>query len=247
MQPLIGITTGSRVDERGWRYSEIYIEIGRAVEQAGGLPLAIPNGISEDTLRGIYARLDGVLLPGGPDVNPMHFGETPHPQLGEVDDARDRIELPLARWAFADDVPLFGICRGHQVLNVALGGRLVQDMRAQLDGNLLGPHTEPSYQDRSALTHPVSVVPDSRLAAIIGSTSAQVNSLHHQSISAVAPGFVVTAQAPDAVIEAIEHPGKQFALSVQWHPEDLYTTDPAMSRLFAEFVTAARTRMMAAL
>lgn len=239
MRPLIGITTASVVDN-GLIYNRAYNAIARAVERAGGLPVLIPTGIDEATLRAIYDRLDAVLLPGGPDVDPTWYGQERHPTT-VIDSARDAIEVPLARWAVEDDLPLFGICRGHQVINVALGGSLVQDIPSQVETDVLA-HDLPNKQPRNLKTHGVEISADSQLASIIGTTHTAVNSLHHQAVTKAAPGMVITAYSPDGLVEATEVPGKRFALSVQWHPEDLYDNDESSQRLFEEFVKAARER-----
>ncbi|MFO7323324.1 MAG: gamma-glutamyl-gamma-aminobutyrate hydrolase family protein [Chloroflexota bacterium] len=243
MQPLIGITTASVTDERGLTYNRAYTAISRAVAEVGGLPVLIPTGLEESALRALYERLDGVLLPGGPDIDPSFYGEEPHPTT-KVDRPRDDIEVPLARWSVEDDVPLFGICRGHQVINVALGGSLIQDIPSLVDGPVL-PHDIRDGQPRNQPAHEVMVEPGSRLASILGETRVAVNSLHHQAVSTIAPPLVVTATSPDGLVEATEMPDRRFVLTVQWHPEDLYETDAAMLRLFREFVEAARERVRA--
>jgi putative glutamine amidotransferase len=244
LQPIIGITTETDLD-KGRVYSSAYNEVARAVEAAGGLPLYVPTQLAEPTLRAIYSRIDGLLLPGGPDVEPAQYGEQPHPKLSAVDPARDATELPLARWAVEDDMPVFAICRGHQLLNVALGGTLVQDMAAVLGDGLLAPHARPAFTDRTALTHRVIVADNSRLANLLDTQATDVNSLHHQAVARLAPGLVPVAHTTDGVVEASEMPDKTFVLSVQWHPEDLYTTQQPMLRLFQAFVEAARERMTA--
>ena len=211
-----------------------------AVAAAGGLPVYVPPGLDPETLRDLYDRLDGLLLPGGPDVRPALYGQSQHPMSLVIDDPRDALELRLARWAAAEDLPVLGICRGHQVLNVALGGTLVQDIPSQVNTTL--KHDQVDGLPRSNRLHTVAIAEDSQLAAILGETHVSVNSLHHQSVAEVAPGARVTATAPDGVVEALEVPGKPFLLSVQWHPEDLYAEDPAMARLFEAFVAAARER-----
>jgi putative glutamine amidotransferase len=203
----------------------------------------IPTGLDETTLRALYERLDAVLLPGGPDVDPTYYGAERHPLTVTIDDLRDELELTVARWAVRDDLPIFGICRGHQVLNVALGGTLVQDIPDQLGSPLI--HDIPDDTPRSTRVHDVTIDGDSRLASILGETPVQVNSLHHQSVEKVAPNVVVTAHSPDGVVEALEAPDRHFVLSVQWHPEDLYQDDEAMLRLFTAFVQAARERASA--
>jgi putative glutamine amidotransferase len=237
-QPLIGITTADFTREFGKPYHGAYARNAWAIADAGGLPVYIPTGLPEDVLRALYERVDAVLLPGGPDVDPSYYGEERHAETKVIDDARDTLELTLARWTYADDRPLFGICRGHQVMNVALGGTLIQDIPSLVETELT--HDTPDELPRWTLQHNVKLDADSRLASILGSTQVAVNSLHHQSINRPAPGAVITGYSPDGVVESIEMPDKHFVLSVQWHPEDLYGNDDAMKRLFESFIEAAR-------
>lgn len=241
MQPLIGITSAYWVSPDGWGYNRMYHPIAMGVARAGGLPVLIPTGLDEESLRALYSRIDGLLLPGGPDVDPAHFGEERHPNLGSIDPPRDALELPLARWAVADDLPVFGICRGHQVLNVALGGTLVQDIPSEIETDL--HHDQPNSEPRSKRLHDIAISPGSHLARVMGDTQIAVNSLHHQSVEQPAPGLNVSAYSPDGIIEALEMPDKLFVLSVQWHPEDLAHDDNANQHLFDAFVEAARQHM----
>lgn len=236
-RPLIGITAASFI-VKGKPYHRGYAPNAGAIAAAGGLPVYVPPGLDDDTLRELYSRLDGVLLPGGPDVRPDRYGQDQHPMTQVIDDPRDETELTLARWAFDDDTPVFGICRGHQVLNVALGGTLVQDIPSMVDAYLV--HDISDDTPRSTRIHDVDIDADSKLSGILGMTHATVNSIHHQSVLQVAPSARVSAYSPDGVIEALEVPDKPFMLSVQWHPEDLYANDPAMARLFESFIAAAR-------
>ncbi len=238
MRPLIGITAADVYAERGKLYHRAYALNAFAVADAGGLPVYIPPGLEESVLREVYERVDAVLLPGGPDVDPVIYGQERHPETKIIDAPRDALELTLTRWLVEDDRPLFGICRGHQVMNVALGGTLVQDIPSQVETTLT--HDLPDEYPRSTRLHTVDIKPESRLASILGTTQVVVNSLHHQSAQAPAPGVDFTAYAPDGIVEALEVPDKQFILSVQWHPEDLYEDDGMMKRLFTEFVNAAR-------
>ncbi len=238
MRPLIGITAADVYAERGKLYHRAYALNAFAVADAGGLPVYIPPGLEESVLREVYERVDAVLLPGGPDVDPVIYGQERHPETKIIDAPRDALELTLTRWLVEDDRPLFGICRGHQVMNVALGGTLVQDIPSQVETTLT--HDLPDEYPRSTRLHTVDIKPESRLASILGTTQVVVNSLHHQSVQAPAPGVDFTAYAPDGIVEALEVPDKQFILSVQWHPEDLYEDDGMMKRLFTEFVNAAR-------
>ncbi|NDJ60242.1 MAG: gamma-glutamyl-gamma-aminobutyrate hydrolase family protein [Chloroflexi bacterium] len=235
MQPLIGITTSSRI-ENGKPYNFIYARNAQVIAQAGGLPVLIPTNLGEETLRALYARLDGLLLPGGPDVHPDYYGAERHETTKEIDDNRDALELTVARWAVSDDLPVFGICRGQQVFNVALGGSLLQDIPSALGDAVT--HRDQS-EPRDKRLHEVAIDGASQLSQIIGATRANVNSIHHQAVGAVAPGVRVAAHSPDGVIEALEVPDRRFALTVQWHPEDLYADDPTAQQLFAAFIKSA--------
>jgi putative glutamine amidotransferase len=238
VQPLIGITTADFTREFGKPYHGAYARNAWAIADAGGLPVYIPTGLPEAVLRALYERVDAVLLPGGPDVDPSYYGAERHPETKVIDDARDTLELTLARWTYQDDRPLFGICRGHQVMNVAFGGTLIQDIPSEVVTDFI--HDTPDELPRSTIQHDVSLDPNSRLATILGSSSVAVNSLHHQSVQKPAPGIKITGYSPDGVIESLEAPDKHFVLSVQWHPEDLYTNDDSMKQLFASFIEAAR-------
>jgi putative glutamine amidotransferase len=208
-----------------------------AVLRAGGAPLLIPHVAGAGLLSALYARCDGLLLPGGGDVEPALFDEETRAQLVSVSRTRDAMELALARWALSQDAPkpLLAICRGIQVLNVALGGTLWQDLALQRHGTDLHNHTG---VERNHRAHGVDVVPSSRLGEILGHGSLQVNSFHHQAIRRLASGLVVTARAPDRVVEAVEVEGHPFAIGVQWHPEELAAEDAAQQRLFDAFVAA---------
>jgi putative glutamine amidotransferase len=204
----------------------------RAISSAGGAPVLIPLALDEMQWRAIYSRLDGLLLPGGVDVDPVHYGEPPHPQLGKVDSALDEAELVLARWALADNLPLLGICRGAQLLNVAAGGSLVQDIPSQWTDALV-------HATSAVNAHHVAIRPGNRLAEVLGVETCMTNSRHHQAAKDLGPGFVVTATTSDGVIEALERVGAAFCIGVQWHPENLVEHDPVMLRLFVAFVAAA--------
>ena len=208
----------------------------RALTQAGAMPVLIPLIEDEERLRVAYERLDGLLLAGGGDVEPTRYGEPRHPATRHVDPRRDEVEATLVRWALADGVPILAICRGIQMLNVAAGGSLYQDVAQQLPGALKHDYY-PGYP-RALTPHRLEVAPGSRLAAIL-TADPPVNSLHHQGVRAPAPGFTVVARAPDGLIEGLEHSCHPFALGVQWHPEELIDHDPRMRRLFQAFVEAA--------
>jgi putative glutamine amidotransferase len=246
MKPLIGVTTAVRsISPNGVTFCTAYTAIIAALERAGALPVMIPSNVSDDTLRSIYERLDGVMLPGGGDIDPEYYHANRHPKTVVNDPLRDVTEVKLVRWAVADDLPLFGICRGHQVINVALGGTLIQDIPSEVASPDLKPHDIPEGLPRSTHMHEIAVNETSRLASIMGATRVPVNSLHHQAVKEVAPGFIPTAVSPDGVIEAMEMPEKRFALSVQWHPEDLAADDGKMQAIFDAFVKACAERVKA--
>ncbi len=238
-QPLIGITSSVRVEANDWPYCATYAPNATAIARAGGLPVVIPSVVDRDTLRAIYERLDGVLVPGGGDVNPSRYHADRHLTTDRIDDLRDEAELTIARWAVEDDRPLFGICRGHQVVNVAMGGTLVQDIPSQI--TTIIQHDSPNGTLRSRRAHDVQIEAGSHLADIIGRTVTTVNSLHHQSADRRGQSVRFTAFAPDGVVEALEISDRRFALSVQWHPEDM-ADDEAAQALFKAFVDAARER-----
>lgn len=209
----------------------------RAVAGAGGVPVLIPPLGASEALRALFETLDGLLLPGGGDLDPSTYGAVPHPKLGGIDPTLDETELALARWALAENKPVLGICRGQQCLNVAAGGTLLQDIPSEIPGAL-----DHSCQERTRLVHPITVDPDSRLCDLLGSDHVPVNSLHHQAVSAVAPGFVATARSEDGVIEGIERVDHGFAVAVQFHPEELIPGHRSSERLLQRFVTEAASR-----
>lgn len=231
MKPVIGITTDVR-DNGENVLKNTYVQ---AVIRAGGLPMIVPVGLEEDVDQ-VIALLDGLLLSGGNDINPTLFNEEPHEYLGEVSPSRDSIELELARRMLKIGKPILGICRGVQVLNVAVGGSVYQDLHKQNDGPIL-QHMQKA--PNTHLSHYVQVEKGSLLELIAGSERIQVNSYHHQSLKDVPSVFKVTGVASDGIVEAIESNGEQFVLGVQWHPEALSTAGDVVSlRIFEKFISA---------
>lgn len=230
MKPRIGITPCSRLDD--------YVE---SVRVAGGEPVVLSNG---DTPSDVLRNIDGILLTGGPDVDPALYHEPQH-ESTEIDPARDAFEVPLSRAAVAGDVPLLAICRGVQVLNVAAGGTLIQDIPTQAS-TTTGHSLD---QPKDAHAHDVRVVRGTRLASMLDASQAldacPVNSRHHQAVGKVAPSFVVSARSTDGLVEAIERPASPFCVGVQWHPENFWRTGEFLP-LFREFVAAAGKRRGAA-
>lgn len=236
MYPLVGLPTlaippGPKPPRFGINQSYV-----RALVAAGCAPVLIPLLDDDERLRAIYERLDGIVLPGGADIAPQEYGEKPIGDLNVVEAPRDRTELTLARWAFADDLPTLGICRGQQVLNVALGGSLWQDLRHQ--GVTQVEHSDADGRARTAMIHRVRLDPDSRLAQLIDETDIEVNSLHHQAVKTVAPQLKVVGKSEDGVIESLESYDRRFLIAVQWHPEEIDDL-PWVKRLFAGLARAA--------
>ena len=223
----------------------------QALVRAGAVPILIPHLADLHLLRAVYESVDAMLLPGGGDVAPEQYGEQLHEKCGLPDLDRDATELPLARWCIEEGKPLLAICRGIQVLNVALGGSLYQDIEAQVPG--AARHDWSGGHPRDLLAHAVDIAPGTRLAAIVGPGEGpspgsaseqviqlQVNSLHHQAIKQAAPGLQITARAPDGIVEAVEVEGHPFGLAVQWHPEELAAADARAQRLFDALIRAVR-------
>jgi putative glutamine amidotransferase len=231
--PLIGITTYRQPHLQGFPLISIAEAYVQAVFQAGGIPVLIPLGIPDHQLQDLLTRLDGILFSGGGDIDPDRFGADPHPEVSFVDSDRDRIEIQLVLDAVQRGTPFLGICRGIQTVNVALGGTLYTHIPDQRPSGVHHPYIEGNPRDY--LAHSVQVQPETRLFNILGQSSLQVNSMHHQGIERPAPGTLVTAHAPDGLIEAIELSDHRFGIAVQWHPEWL-TGQAPMRALFRAFV-----------
>jgi putative glutamine amidotransferase len=232
--PIIGITTTHFQQKDplpGSGVSEAYI---RAVHEAGGLPLLIPSGMKTGELEALVARLDGILFTGGGDIDPRYFNGKPHNRVYNIIPERDETEINLVRMAASGGLPFLGICRGIQMINVALGGTLYTDIADQLPGAI-----KHDFKERKYLAHPVQVLEGSRLARILGMTGLQANSLHHQGLEKVAVSLTPVAWSVDGLVEAVEKPGHPFGLAVQWHPEWLQELQE-MRSLFTAFVAAAR-------
>ena len=236
MKPLIGITTNQSQNANGQPTIMLMQSYVNAVIQAGGVPVLIPSLISEDGWDAIYSRLDGVLFSGGGDIGLEYSPGEPHPRINEVDLARDSIELKMVQAAASDGKPFLGICRGCQVVNVALGGTLYTHIPDQLPNAL--DHSYPGNM-RRVLVHEVKIEEGrTHVAEIFGEPIIKVNSLHHQGLKDIAPPIRVAGHAPDGLVEAIELPDHPFGLAVQWHPEWLTDQEPTRN-LFNKFVEVA--------
>jgi putative glutamine amidotransferase len=244
-RPVIGLTTQTLHSIDGippalpasWVMNQRYF---LAATMVGAVPWMIPL-LDDDlmTLREIYERLDGLLIPGGVDINPAEYGEAVRPECGNLDPARDRVELQLARWAIEDGKPILGLCRGHQIINVALGGSMWQDLASQKPSFDKHDFFPTAGFERDHLAHDVDVVAGSRLSQLLESTRVPVNSMHHQGIKTLGRDLVVSATADDGLIEAIEGTTDAFCIGVQWHPEVFEMADPHTRHLFGGFIRAA--------
>ncbi|MCC6499061.1 MAG: gamma-glutamyl-gamma-aminobutyrate hydrolase family protein [Anaerolineales bacterium] len=238
MKPVIGITTHLSDNEYGQPRIVLQKAYADAVIQAGGVPVLIPSLIADDGWDVLYARLDGILLSGGGDVALDHFAGDAHPRISDVEPQRDSLELKLARAVADDGKPFLGICRGCQVVNVALGGTLYTHLPDQFPNAL--DHSYPGNM-RHVLVHQVKIEEGTRFADVLGEPIVRVNSHHHQGLKDIAPALRVAGYAPDGVVEAVELPDHPFGLAVQWHPEWLTDQEPTRN-LFRKFVEAAEGR-----
>jgi putative glutamine amidotransferase len=223
---LIAIAQNRRISD--------YVE---SIRRAGGEPVEVVSG--SETPEQILDRVDGLMLTGGGDVDPSIYGETPHDTFEAAETGRDAFEIALSRAAIARGIPFLAICRGMQVLNVAMGGTLVQDIPSQVTGALDHSIREPRHH----IAHEVWVAKGSKLSALLADhmedgETCHVNSRHHQAVKQVANGFVVTATSPDGVIEAMEMPDAPYCVAVQWHPENFWRTGE-FRELFEGLVQAA--------
>lgn len=244
MKPIIGVTpdfnAGNRKDMGGHEPTYfLRARYLRAIEDLGGIPLILPLAEKVSVRRQLVKGLDGLFLTGsGPDLPPSLYGERQRYRYELMSRQRSAFEIEMARLAVSDTLPILGVCGGMQTLNVALGGTLVQDISSQLASAMQHRQGTPATR----LSHAIHVVPDSLLRRIVRQPSIRVNSSHHQSVKKVAPSLVVSARAPDGVIEAIESRRHSFLLGVQWHPEFLYDHDRMARRIFLAFLNAARVR-----
>jgi putative glutamine amidotransferase len=236
MAPIIGLTasTNQGTSDTFWAASTVNRSYTEWIERAGGLPLLLPNPDPRH-IDQILAAVDGLLFTGGADIAPLLYGAEPAKDLGTTDIPRDRFELPLGRAALAAELPILGICRGIQLLNVAAGGSLRQDLKG--DPAAVVQH-QMSVVGGRGVHHHVTVEPGTRLAGLVGSGRLAVNSYHHQAVDRLGPGLRVTARADDGTIEAIEGAGQRFLMAVQWHPEVMDPEHAPSAALFAAFVTA---------
>lgn len=242
-KPFIGIT-GSHYTTSTWSPSAVgtrrpYVD---AVIAAGGVPVVMPPVLAphDDILDAYLAHIDGLLLPGGGDIDPALYGAAVHPKTANIDAFRDYSELYLTRAAVQRGTPILGICRGLQVINVALGGTMIQDIPDEVGGPW-AHNGSATREDWEHMAHPMRIEADSQLATLLGTTEMSVNSLHHQALGQLGHGLRAVAWSDDGIIEGAEGTGANFIVAVQCHPEALYdNADPRWQQMFARFVDKAR-------
>lgn len=236
--PIVAVSAAIRRDPDSSPVLRLRATYLSALENARLVPLAVPPMPALERAHDVLAVADALLLTGGEDVDPARYGEAPHPRLGTVSQARDAWEIALVNAARERNLPVLAICRGAQILNVALGGTLIQDIPSEID---TGIDHDPD-RARTERTHTVEVAAESKLARAIGVTRLEVNSVHHQAVRRVAPSLRVVATAPDGVIEGVETAPDDpwWCVGVQWHPEDTVASGAGWDRmLFDSFGAVA--------
>lgn len=238
-RPLIGLTCYRLKSERGRILDGLMPPYMDAIQAAGGIPVLIPLTLKNEDIKELCERVDGIVIPGGGDMDPTTYGGDPNGKVYGVTPDRDRVELEVAKQTVEDDQPLLAICRGHQVLNVAMGGTLYEDLLDQMPGS--EKHAYFDHPDRDHTPHSVEISEGSWLAEIMGAQKERpVNSLHHQGIKDLGSQLIITAVSPDGVAEGIEIPDHRFAVGVQWHPEEMQANDDDMANLFRAFINACK-------
>ncbi|HOV25525.1 MAG TPA: gamma-glutamyl-gamma-aminobutyrate hydrolase family protein [Pseudobacteroides sp.] len=234
-RPLIGITPWYDYTNQMTFIKKGYCE---GVNEAGGLGVLLPMCTERDILENIVEYCDGFLISGGPDVDPKYFNEINHPFNGDISPYRDIMEIYIIKRAIELNKPLFGICRGIQIMNVAMGGTLYQDIHSQIKDKDVIKHSQaaPSWYP----THKISIKKGSLLNKLLKSNTIEVNSFHHQSVKDLAPGFEISSTSEDGIIECIEYKNHRFALGVQWHPELMWESDKIFLALFEGLVQSCK-------
>lgn len=235
MRPIIGITPYMEKDQSRYMVTNANI---KAIYEAGGIPVILPYLSENPELEQIADQIDGLYATGGDDIDPTLFGEEPHPNLGTIIPKRDQFEIALVEKMLEKSKPILGVCRGSQILNIAAGGDMYQDIYAQIDKDLL-QHSQNAPREHGS--HFVHVLKGSLLHQITGIEKFRVNSIHHQANRNVPASFQISGKASDDVIEAIESKGHPFVLGVQWHPEAMAEAgDQTSLKIYQHFVEACK-------
>ena len=233
-KPLIGLTPGYDLERERLFVRMNYMQ---AITVAGGIPLVLPQTGDKADIRALARLCNGFLFTGGPDINPSLYNEDTMRYCEAIDEKRDTFEILLVKEADRLDKPVFGICRGIQLVNVAFGGNLYQDISAQVGGEPIAHMQQPPYD---VPVHTVSVEQNSPLYHIVNKEKLMVNSMHHQAVKDLAPSLKCASKSKDGLIECVYMPGRSFFLAVQWHPEYLWQAHQDHQRIFAAFVEAAK-------
>lgn len=232
MQPVIGITVSTASNNDQYVVHQAHVQ---AIERAGGIPFLLPYVTNHEMMLKVAEMIDGLYLTGGGDIDPIFFDEEPEKKLGKVDPLRDQFEITLTKQLLLLNKPIFAVCRGSQIINVAAGGTLYQHIYSHIDSQLEHVQTAPI----DCPYHYVSIESNSKLYDIIGKTKIRVNSNHHQANRKIGHGLLASAHANDLVVEAIESTIHSFVIGVQWHPEQLLThSDEAAKKLYDAFIQA---------
>lgn len=237
MQPIIGITAGRELSDTNIQKICLIDKYSSAITNSGGIPIIIPVGLSSNSLEGLISKFDGIMITGGGDIETNRFAGEHHSKVYGVDPDRDQLEIELVLAAIRLKKSLLGICRGIQIINVALGGDLFTDITDQKPGSLR--HDWFPDFPRDLLSHPLEIMQNSLLHRITNLTEIEVNSLHHQAIKNLSPSLQASAIAPDGVIEAVEKSDHPFFLGVQWHPEWLFSLETTQ-KIFHTFVDSSK-------
>jgi putative glutamine amidotransferase len=235
LKPIIGISAGRSLSNNQITQISLIENYVLSVKKAGGIPLILPANLFEEDISQIASNIDGFLITGGGDIETSRYNGIIHPKVSNVDSDRDNLEFNIVELSFKHNIPLLGICRGIQVINVALGGNLYSDIPSQFNSNIRHDLYPGFARDIEA--HSVVINEDSQLERIFSGNNVNVNSLHHQGIKKLGAGLKATAFAPDGMIEAIEAENHSFLIGVQWHPEWMQKS-PAMCDLFKAFINA---------
>ncbi len=229
--PLIGVTTF--IEGNSYRLPKYY---GEAIIDCGGVSVLLVKTLDEDKVRKQVESIDGLILAGGDDIDPAFFGEGPHQKLGSIEPGRDEYEMLLIKFALEMNKPILGICRGSQILNIAEGGTMYQDIYSQMDD--VYQHTQNAPVQH--MSHFIDIEKGSKLHEIMGEETIKINSFHHQANKDVGAGYKIVAKSKDGVVEAFESLNHDFVVGVQWHPECTYSVDEHSQRLFHRFIDTAR-------
>lgn len=235
MKPIIGVTV-DKTKSDGYDYQKINECNLKALTDSGAIPLMLPIAEEDELIDDYLKIVDGLYFSGGNDINPLIFGEDPIKEIGEIDYSRDEFEIKLFKKAAAKNMPILGICRGEQVINVASGGSLYQDIYIQREGT---KGHSPKFSSGGYAHHRVKIMKDSKIYDILKVEEINVNSFHHQAVKKLAEGFKITSVSEDGIIEAIESLNHSFLVGIQWHPEIMFERYPVFLKIFEALVNAA--------